>query len=144
MERRTILKAAAASILWPLGLFRQRASRRRTVKVRSGRADDDRRTLIIEIPIGSPGDPDEGVEVDWFKFVQVVGDPFARLEMRIRTTASDGSPPADPFVRYNETGVGPSYATMSLANTVRNSGGGVDVIDPSRAPYSGYPRFAKG
>lgn len=50
----------------------------------AGRASDDRPTLIIEIPIGSPGE-EVDAEIEWLQFVQVKGSPSGVLQMRVRT-----------------------------------------------------------
>ena len=83
MKRRTMLGAAVAACVAPLKAIAA-AEDETGIKARGGVDAEDRPTLVVEIPIGEPGEPAQDVTIDWIKFEQVKGSAWGQFGMRLR------------------------------------------------------------
>ncbi len=102
----------------------------------SRRDDDDQAMLLIEIPVGEPGEPTE-VRVDYVRLVQVKDCPWVTLEVRMQTR-----PQAEGDIT-NHQAEQCLADNRTIREAVLNSGGTIETVteDYFSQPLQGAAAF---
>lgn len=139
MKRRSLIKAGLAAVA---SLFAVRAATPTVplpkIGASTSRTSDDRPTLIIEIPVGSPGD-EVDAEIEWLQFVQVKGSPSGVLKMRVRTRPYLRGD--TPMVAWEEL---PVNRVSVIGHATKASGGSVVVDDSTYPAFEDFTPVWKG